>query len=71
MEWAEYHGPEKQVFLANSFWQNLKFYGDPSFTPDILSTIKAYWLVVQGDNDAAVTLQNGVDMFLYIPNSRL
>jgi pimeloyl-ACP methyl ester carboxylesterase len=59
------------MFLARAFWQNLKLYGDPSFTPDILSTIKANWLVIQGDNDEAVPLQNAVDMYQYIPNSRL
>ena len=70
-EWAKYHGPEKQEYLANVFWQNLKLYDDPSFTPDILSTIKAKWLVVQGDNDFALPLQQALEMHQYIPNSRL
>ena len=30
--------------------------GDPSFTPDMLNTIKAKWLVIQGDDEP---------MFLY------
>lgn len=71
MEWAKFHGPEKQIYLARAFWQNLKLYGDPSFTPDILSTIKAKWLVVQGDYDEAVPLQQAIEMHQYIPNSRL
>ena len=68
---TEQHGAEKAMFLARQFWQNQKLYGDPSFTPDILSTIKAKWLVVQGDNDETVPLQNAIDMYQYIPNSRL
>ena len=72
MEWAtEQHGAEKAMVLARQFWQNLNLYGDPSFTPDILSTIKAKWLVVQGDNDDAVPLQQALEMHQYIPNSRL
>ena len=72
MEWAtEQHGAEKAMALARQFWQNLNLYGDPSFTPDILSTIKAKWLVVQGDNDEAVPLQQALEMHQYIPNSRL
>lgn len=72
MEWAtEQHGAEKAMVLARQFGQNLKLYGDPSFTPDILSTIKAKWLVVQGDNDEPVPLQQALEMHQYIPNSRL
>jgi len=71
MEWAKYHGPEKQEYLANVFWQNSSLYDDPSFTPDILSTIKAKWLVVQGDNDFALPLEQALEMHQYIPNSRL
>jgi pimeloyl-ACP methyl ester carboxylesterase len=71
MEWAKEHGPEKQKLLAKQFWQMRNQYGDPSFTPDILSTIKANWLVVQGDNDEAVPLEQAFDMHQHIPNSRL
>jgi pimeloyl-ACP methyl ester carboxylesterase len=71
MEWAKEHGPEKQVFLAKAFWQTQNLYGDPSFTPDILNTIQAKWLVVQGDNDEAVPLQQALEMHQYIPNSQL
>ena len=48
-----------------------KTYGDASFTPDKLNTIKAKWLVVLGDNDAAIPLQLGIEMHEGIPNSRL
>ena len=71
MEWAEPHGPEKQKVLARQFFQMDNLYGDPSFTPDILGTIKAKWLVVQGDNDDAVPLQQAIEMHQNIPNSRL
>jgi len=79
MEWAKEHGPEKQELLARQFWELRKFYRDssftlyrdPSFTPDILNTFMAKWLVVQGDNDEAVPLQRAIEMHQYIPNSRL
>lgn len=71
MEWAKYHGPEKQAYLAKVFWEGRKLYGDASFTPDILQTIKARWLVVLGDNDAAIPVQLGIEMYQNIPNSRL
>ena len=67
----ERHGAEKAMLLARQFWQFHKSYGDPSFTPDILNTIKAKWLVVHGDNDMTVPLQQALDMHRYIPNSRL
>jgi pimeloyl-ACP methyl ester carboxylesterase len=72
MEWAtEQHGAEKVMLLTWQFWQFQKQYGDPAFTPDILSTIKANWLVVQGDNDEFVPLHQALEMHQYIPNSRL
>lgn len=58
MEWAKYHGPEKQEYLAKHFWQMRDLYGDPLFTPDMLNTIKAKWLVVNGDNDEPVPVQH-------------
>lgn len=65
------HGAERAMFLARQFLRMSNQYGDPSFTPDILGTIKAKWLVVQGDNDEPVPLQQALDMHQYIPNSRL
>jgi pimeloyl-ACP methyl ester carboxylesterase len=68
---TEQNGTERAMFLARQFWRMRNEYGDPSFTPDILSTIKAKWLIVQGDNDEAVPLQQALEMHQYIPNSRL
>jgi pimeloyl-ACP methyl ester carboxylesterase len=66
------HGPEKQVYLARAIWDNRNFSdGDPSFTPDKLNTIKAKWLVVNGDNDEPVPLQLALEMHQSILNSRL
>jgi pimeloyl-ACP methyl ester carboxylesterase len=67
----EHHSAEKATLLVRQFWQLREFYGDPSFTPDILNTIKANWLVVQGDNDEPVPLQQALEMHQNIPNSRL
>jgi len=71
MEIAKYHGPEKQEYLARVIWEGRKLYGDPSFTPDILNTIKAKCLVVLGDNDFVIPVQLGIEMYQNIPNSRL
>ncbi len=71
MVWAKYHGPEKQEYLSRVFWEGRKQYGDATFTPDILNTIKAEWLVVLGDNDPVIPIQLGIDMYQNIPNSRL
>ncbi len=72
MEWAKYHGPEKQEYLANTFWEMRTLSdGQPSFTSDELNTIKAKWLIVNGDNDAPVPIQLAFEMHQSIPNSRL
>jgi pimeloyl-ACP methyl ester carboxylesterase len=68
---TEEHGAEKAKLLTRQFWHFQKQYGDPAFTPDILSTIKAKWLVIQGDNDEFVPLQQALEMHQYIPKSRL
>lgn len=69
--YAERHGAEKAMLLTRQFWQFHKSYGDPSFTPDILNSIRAKWLIVHGDNDQSVPLQQALDMHQYINNSRL
>jgi pimeloyl-ACP methyl ester carboxylesterase len=72
VEREKIHGPEKQMYLAKAFWANRKLSdGDPSFTPDKLNTIKAKWLVVNGDNDEPVPIQLALEMHRSIPNSRL
>ena len=68
---TEQHGAEKAMLLRRQFWQFQKQYGDPAFTPDILSIIEANWLVVQADYDEFVPLQQALEMHQYIPNSRL
>lgn len=68
---AKEHGKEKAMLQPRQFWQFRKLYGDPSFTPDILGTIKAKWLIVQGDNDFIVPLEQALDMHRYIPDSHL
>ena len=64
------HGLEKAMLQSRQFWNFRKAYGDPSFTPDMLSTITANWLIVHGDNDF-VPLDQALEMKKYIPNSRL
>lgn len=71
LELAKPNGPQKQMTLVRQFSQMHQLYGDPSFTPDVLNTIKAKWLVVQGDNDETVPLQQALEMHQYIPHSRL
>lgn len=73
MEWAENWGqpPEKLEYLAKAFRESGRSYGEAAFTPDILNTIKAKWLVVLGDNDAFIPLKLGLEMHQNIPNSRL
>jgi len=69
---ARSHGPEKQEYLAKAFWANRKLAdGDPFFTPDKLNTIRAKWLVVNGDNDEPVPVQLALEMHKSIPYSRL
>jgi pimeloyl-ACP methyl ester carboxylesterase len=67
---AKVHGEEKAMLQARQFWRFRNFYGDPALTPDMLNTIKANWLIVQGDNDF-VPLDQAWEMKKYIPNSRL
>ena len=64
------HGPEKARLLTRQFW-NLQFMtGESSFTPDMLRTFTATWLVVQGDNDF-VGLYHALEMDQHIPKSYL
>jgi pimeloyl-ACP methyl ester carboxylesterase len=45
------HGKVKGTLLLRQFWNLRKLYGDPAFTPDALSTIKAKALIIHGDDD--------------------
>lgn len=67
---SKIHGYEKAMLLARQFWNFRNFYGDPSFTPDMLNTITANWLIVHGDNDF-IPLDQALEMKKYLPNSRL
>jgi pimeloyl-ACP methyl ester carboxylesterase len=70
-ELTEIHGKNKGVIIAKQFWNFRKLYGDPSFTPDQLKTIKAQTLVVHGDNDPIAPVENALSMFEFIPNAHL
>lgn len=65
------HGKIKGPLLERQFWNFRKLYGDPSFTPDLLSTIKAKTLIVHGDNDPIAPVTNAWEMYQNIPNANL
>ena len=66
------HGKEKAILLRKQFIYFSQLYGDPSFTPDVLSTIRAKTLIIHGDNDElAPTISNALGMYQNIPNSYL
>src|SRR5262245_48398602 len=44
------HGKEKAILLHKQFIYSSQLYGDPSFSSDILSTIRAKTLIIHGDN---------------------
>ncbi len=67
----ESHGKEKSALLIKQFWNFRKLYGDPSFTPDVLATIKARALIIHGDNDPIAPLTNALEMFQNIPKANL
>jgi pimeloyl-ACP methyl ester carboxylesterase len=65
------HGKQKGTLIARQFWNFRKLYGDPSFTPDVLSTIKANALIIHGDNDPIVPVTNAWEMYQNIPQAHL
>jgi pimeloyl-ACP methyl ester carboxylesterase len=65
------HGKFKGPLLLRQFWNFRKLYGDPSFTSDLLSTIKARTLIIHGDNDPIAPVKNALEMYQYIPNANL
>jgi pimeloyl-ACP methyl ester carboxylesterase len=66
------HGKEKAILLHKQFTYFSQLFGDPSFTPDILSSIVAKTLIIHGDNDRlAPTILNALGMYQNIPNSYL
>jgi pimeloyl-ACP methyl ester carboxylesterase len=65
------HGKVKGTLLLRQFWNFRKLYGDPAFTPDVLSTIKAKTLIIHGDNDPIAPVTNAWEMYQYIPKVNL
>ena len=65
------HGKVKGTLLARQFWNFRKLYGDPAFTPDVLSTIKAKALIIHGDNDPIAPVENAWEMYQHIPKANL
>jgi pimeloyl-ACP methyl ester carboxylesterase len=55
---ATLHGPLKAMLLARQIWHLRNAYGDPAFTPDMLHTITANWLIVHGDNDKNIPVDH-------------
>jgi pimeloyl-ACP methyl ester carboxylesterase len=64
------NGKEKAILLHKQYTYFSQLYGDPSFTPDVLSTIRAKTLIIQGDNDFA-PISNALEMYQNIPKSYL
>ena len=65
------HGKQKGTLVAWQFWNFRKLYGDPSFTPDVLSTIKARTLIIHGDDDPIAPVTNAWEMYQNIPQAHL
>ncbi|MFI5407229.1 MAG: alpha/beta fold hydrolase [Nitrososphaerales archaeon] len=65
------HGKEKAILLHKQFIYFSQLYGDPSFTPDVLSTIRAKTLIIHGDNDQFFPISNALALYQNIPNSYL
>jgi pimeloyl-ACP methyl ester carboxylesterase len=65
------HGRYKGQLIAEQFWNFRKLYGDPSFTIDVLKTIKAKTLIIHGDNDPIAPVENAFTMYKHIPHAHL
>ena len=65
------HGKEKAILLHKQFTYFSQLYGDPSFTPDVLFTIRAKTLIIHGDNDQFFPISNALELYQNIPNSYL
>jgi pimeloyl-ACP methyl ester carboxylesterase len=65
------HGKEKAVLLRKQFYNFRQLYNDPSFTPDVLATVKAKALIIHGDNDQIAPVFNAWEMYNNIPNAHL
>lgn len=67
----ERHGASGAEQLVRQFEALASQYGDPVFTPDLLATISARTLIVQGDNDSYIPISQPVEMFRAIPSAHL
>jgi pimeloyl-ACP methyl ester carboxylesterase len=65
------HGKEKATLLRKQFIYFSQLYGDPAFTPDILSNIRAKTLIIHGDNDELAPISNAWGMYQNISGSYL
>jgi pimeloyl-ACP methyl ester carboxylesterase len=65
------HGKQKGILIGKQFWNFRKLYGDPSFTPDVLSTITAKAFIIHGDNDPVAPVTNAWEMYQNIPQAHL
>jgi pimeloyl-ACP methyl ester carboxylesterase len=65
------HGEQKGTLLEKQFWNFRNLYGDPSFTPDVLATIRARALIMHGDNDPIAPVSNAINMYENIQQSHL
>jgi pimeloyl-ACP methyl ester carboxylesterase len=66
------HGLKKAEILEKQFYRYKSLYGELSLTPDILATITAKTLIINGDNDKpAPFISNALQMYQSIPNAHL
>lgn len=65
------HGVPRAERLRRQFRAAVNQYGDLAFTPDLLATISARTLVVQGDNDRLIPISQPLDLFQAIPGAHL
>ena len=70
-EYTALHGSAGARRIARQFWNERITYGDPMFTPDLLATISARWLVVQGFDDRIVPASQAWEMAHGIKGARL
>lgn len=70
-EYEALHGQDGARRIARQFWNERITYGDPMFTPDLLATITARWLVVQGYDDPIVPVTQAWEMARSIKGARL
>lgn len=65
------HGQPGAQQLARQFQERAAVYGKLALTPDLLATVSARVLIVQGDSDEMAELSQAVQMFRSIPRAHL